>query len=45
MVSYLIAGVILGFFSCIGSIVIAAYAAIRIGEKKQTPTKEEWRLH
>jgi len=45
MVSWFIAGVILGFFSCAGSIIAAAYLAVRIADKKREPTKEEWRLH
>lgn len=47
MVSGFIFGIILGFFSCMGSIIIAVNVTAMIAEKKRREprSKEDWRVH
>lgn len=40
-----VAGVVLGFFSCIGSEILAVAVTAHIaGKKHEPPTKEEWNM-
>ena len=47
MVSSFVIGVILGFFSCMGSIIIAVNVVAMISEKRRREprSKEDWRMH